>query len=214
MRQVELRVLLLRGLVISFSFLFFLPFSTSSETFKNVDAQSSNKMYLDKRAREFVKNYIEYNREKLLDIKQRSHRPFAIADSVFNQYSLPVQLKYLAVIESELNVNAVSKVGAVGAWQLMPKTAQLLGLRITDECDERTRFDKSTRAAAMYLKDLYSEFGDWLLVLAAYNAGPGSVHRAMRLAGSRNFWDLQYYLPMESRLHVKKFVASLYYFEG
>lgn len=214
MRQVEKRVLLLRGLILSFSFLFILPFSTSSESCKNVDAQSTSKMYLDKHVREFVKNYIQNNREKLLDIKQRSHRPFAIADSVFSQYRLPVQLKYLAVIESELNVNAVSKVGAAGAWQLMPKTARLLGLKITDECDERTRLDKSTRAAAMYLKDLYSEFGDWLLVLAAYNGGPGSVYRAIDLAGSRNFWDLQYYLSAESRLHVKKFVASLYYFEG
>lgn len=208
-----LQVHQLKTVVIGFSFLIIIPFSTSSETIRSKDGQSS-KMYLDKHAREFVKSYIENNQEKLADIRQKSHRSFIIADSIFNQYSMPVQLKYLAVIESELNVNAISKVGAAGPWQLMPKTAQLLGLKVTDDCDERMHFGKSTRAAAVYLKDLYGEFGDWLLVLAAYNGGPSSVYRAMRLAGSRNFWEIQYYLPMESRLHVKKFVASLYYFEG
>ncbi len=80
--------------------------------------------------------------------------------------------------------------------------------------DERTDYYKSTHAAAKYLRDLYTEFGDWLLVIAAYNGGPGNVYSAIRKSGSRNFWDLQYYLPAESRTHVKKFIGTHYVFEG
>jgi peptidoglycan lytic transglycosylase D len=207
------KIELLRGLFIGFSFLFIMPFAIGSGS-GNRDSRSNDKMYLDKHARQFVKNYIQSNSPKLFSIKQKSQAPFAITDSVFSQYRLPRQLKYLAVIESELNCNATSRVGAVGPWQLMPATARLLGLKVADGCDERRRYDKSTRAAAVYLKDLYTEFGDWLLVLAAYNGGPGSVYHAIHLSGSRNFWDLQSFLPAESRMHVKKFIAASYYFEG
>jgi membrane-bound lytic murein transglycosylase D len=96
----------------------------------------------------------------------------------------------------------------------MPKTARILGLKVNRQFDERTNYTKSTRAAAIYLKDLYREFGDWLLVLAAYNGGPGPVYTAIRKSGSRNFWELQKYLPAESRGHVKKYIATHYYFEG
>jgi hypothetical protein len=203
----------LRGLFISFSFLFVMPFAIGSES-RTGDNCSADRMYLDRHARQFVKNYLQSNSPNLYSIKQKSQAPFAITDSVFNQYRLPRQLKYLAVIESELNSKAVSRVGAAGAWQLMPRTARLLGLKVTGVDDERTQFDKSTRAAARYLKDLYAEFGDWLLVLAAYNGGSGPVYHAIHVSGSRNFWDLQSYLPAESRMHVKKFIAALYYFEG
>jgi membrane-bound lytic murein transglycosylase D len=207
------KVELLRGLLVSFSFLFIMPFAIGSGA-RTGDDFSTDRMYLDNHARLFVKNYIQNNSPKLYSIKQKSQAPFAITDSVFDQYHLPRQLKYLAVIESELNSSATSRVGAVGPWQLMPATARLLGLKVTEDCDERTQYGKSTRAAAIYLKDLYAEFGDWLLVLAAYNGGPGSVYHAIHLSGSRNFWDLQAYLPAESRMHVKKFIAASYYFEG
>jgi len=170
--------------------------------------------HMNKHAKKFVKSYIRNNRKELSIIRQRSRSPFAIVDSVFNMYHLPVQLKYLAVIESDLKPGAVSRVGAVGPWQLMPKTARILGLKVTHAHDERTHYVKSTRAAARYLRDLHAEFGDWLLVLAAYNGGPGPVYHAMHLSGSRNFWSLQNYLPAESRMHVKKFIAVLNYFEG
>jgi membrane-bound lytic murein transglycosylase D len=135
-------------------------------------------------------------------------------DSVFCVYDLPVELKYLAVVESELNPRAISRVGAVGPWQFMPGTAKDLGLKISRKYDERTNFKKSTKAAALYLRDLYSAYGDWLLVLAAYNCGPVPVNAAIRKSGSRNFWRLQSYLPAETRGHVKKFIATHYYFEG
>ena len=147
-------------------------------------------------------------------IKHRSTIPFGIIDSVFSVYGLPVELKYLAVIESELKPSATSRVGALGPWQLMPETAHILGLKTNLKYDERKSYYKSTKAAARYLKDLYTEFGDWLLVIAAYNCGPKPIYNAIRMSGGRNFWTLQKYLPKETSQHVKKFIATHYYFEG
>ncbi len=96
----------------------------------------------------------------------------------------------------------------------MPTTARLLGLKVNYKVDERKNYSKSTRAAAIYLRDLYTELGDWLLVIAAYNGGTGNIYRAMKKSHSRDFWNLQYYLPAESRTHVKKFIGTQYTFEG
>lgn len=169
---------------------------------------------LNKKGVSFVKKYLKNSNECLVGVRKRSTIPFTIIDSVLRQYHLPVELKYLAVIESELKPSALSHVGARGPWQLMPGTAHVLGLKVTRQNDERTNYYKSTIAAARYLKDLYAEFNDWLLVLAAYNGGPRPVNNAIRISGSRNFWVLQNYLPAESRDHVKKFIATHYYFEG
>jgi membrane-bound lytic murein transglycosylase D len=168
----------------------------------------------DQQGMKFVKHYIKNNDECLLIVKRRSEVPFSIIDSVFTRYGLPLELKYLAVIESELKTSAVSRVGAKGPWQLMPGTAHELGLKVNRHLDERVNYYKSTRAAAKYLRDLHREFGDWLLVLAAYNGGPLPVIRAIHKSHSRNFWTLQRYLPAESRDHVKKFIATAWYFEG
>lgn len=170
-----------------------------------------------KQQKEFNKfrtSYIKQNNESLRKIKKQSVSSFRMMDGVFTKFGLPKELKYLAVIESEMKATAVSPVGAAGPWQLMPETAQILGLKVTRKNDERTNYYKSTRAAAMYLRDLHNEFGDWLLVLAAYNGGPGPVYKAIRKSGSRDFWKLQAYLPLETRMHVKKFIATHYYFEG
>lgn len=169
---------------------------------------------LNKQAASFMKDYIKRNDETLEKVRKRGEKHFGMMDSVFSHYGLPVELKYLAVIESELKATATSKVGAKGPWQLMPETAKVLGLKITRHYDERTNYRKSTRAAAIYLRDLYAMYGDWLLVLAAYNGGPRPVNYAIKKSGSRNFWKLQRYLPAESRDHVKKFIATHYYFEG
>ncbi|MEP6749942.1 MAG: lytic transglycosylase domain-containing protein [Bacteroidota bacterium] len=173
-----------------------------------------NKIQLNKNAVKFVRSYIKKNNEELVKIKERSKSPFKAMDVVFKKYGLPVELKYLAVIESELKATAVSRVGAAGPWQLMPVTAKILGLKVSTANDERKQYAKSTKAAAIYLRDLYKEFGDWLLVMAAYNCGPGPVYTAIHKSGSHNFWNLQAYLPGESREHVKKFIATHYYFEG
>jgi membrane-bound lytic murein transglycosylase D len=161
----------------------------------------------------FVHDYIRENDEELLAVKQRSKYAFKIIESVLRRFGLPEELKYLAVIESELKTTAVSKVGAKGPWQLMASTAQDLGLKVDSTQDERTNFYKSTRAAALYLRDLHRAFKDWKLVLAAYNAGPLSVYRAMRRSGSTDFRVLERYLPSESRQHVRRFIATAYYFD-
>lgn len=169
---------------------------------------------LNKQAAKFVDDYIAKNFELLQSIKEKYPRYFKIMDEVLTKYKLPLQLKYLAIIESELNIRAVSRVGAAGPWQLMPETARILSLKVTKKYDERTHFYKSTVAAAKYLRDLYTLFDDWTLVIAAYNAGPAPVYKAIKRSGSRNFWKLQHHLPAETRGHVKKFIGTHYFFEG
>jgi membrane-bound lytic murein transglycosylase D len=165
-----------------------------------------------RQVRKFVDAYIKSNDDCLSMIKSRSKRPFEIIDSILESYGVPAELRYLAVIESELKSTALSRVGARGPWQLMAGTARELGLKVNGRRDERTNYYKSTRAAALYLRDLHNEFKDWLLVLAAYNAGPVPVYRAIHRSHSRNFWALERYLPAESRQHVKRFIATACYF--
>jgi membrane-bound lytic murein transglycosylase D len=162
----------------------------------------------------YVHAYIRENDDALLAVRQRSKRYFKIIESVFQKFGLPAELKYLAVIESDLKTEAVSRVGAKGAWQLMAATAQDLGLKVDSVQDERTNLYKSTRAAALYLRDLHRTFKDWRLVLAAYNAGPLPVFRAMHRSNSKDFNVLERYLPSESRTHVKRFMATAYYFDA
>jgi len=177
-------------------------------------SDASNGSRLNPRAVSFVQDYVEKNQKDLQSMKSWGRPYFNLIDGILGQYGLPRELKYLAVIESQLKPTSVSWAGAVGPWQLMPQTARLLGLKVTRKYDERTNYYKSTRAAAKYLRDLYTEFGDWLLVIAAYNGGSAHIYSAMHKSGSRNFWDLQYYLPTESRNHVKKFIGTHYIFEG
>jgi peptidoglycan lytic transglycosylase D len=209
-----LRSQLLRILLVCNLFLFFSATAGSHTHVSAGDFSVAKKMHLAKRLNSFVNKFILTNNETLDRIKKNNTATFKMMDGIFSRYQLPVQLKYLAVVESELKSSAVSKVGAVGTWQLMPETAMILGLKITGKYDERMNNYKSTKAAALYLRDLYAEFNDWLLVLAAYNCGPGPVYSAIRKSGSRNFWELQNFLPAESRSHVKKFIAAHYYFEG
>lgn len=169
---------------------------------------------LNRNAVDFVAKFLKKEEEFLVKMKRRSSRYFQTIENVFEQYSVPSQLKYLAVVESELRTDALSGVGARGLWQLMPVTARELGLRVAGTHDERTHAHRSTVAAAKYLHALYKDFGDWLLVLAAYNGGPGTVYKAMKKAGSKNFWALQRFLPAESRGHVKRFIGVHFYFEG
>lgn len=169
---------------------------------------------MNKKAEKFVQDYLSHNSDNLEEIKAKSATAFRVINQVFTKYQLPLELKYLAVIESELNTRARSRVGAVGTWQLMAETARILSLKVNKKQDDRTHLYKSTVAAARYLNDLYDIFGDWLLVIAAYNTGPGNVMKAIKKSGSRDFWKLQNYLPLETRLHVKKFIGAHYFFEG
>lgn len=169
---------------------------------------------LNPKAISFVQDYMEDEGDNLTRLKISAKRYFTIIESALEKRSLPTELKYLAVIESDLKTGATSVKGAAGPWQLMAATARELGLKVNGRVDERRDYFKSTYAAARYLSYLYNLYEDWLLVIAAYNGGPGKVNTAIRRSGSRNFWDLQQYLPAESRNHVKKFIATHYIMEG
>jgi membrane-bound lytic murein transglycosylase D len=183
-------------------------FITTSRENENYPVQ------LNPRAISFVQDYMGRHTRQLESMKGWGKPYFDMMEGVLTTHGLPNELKYLAVIESNLKSYALSWAGAVGPWQFMPGTARRMGLKVSRSLDERTDYYKSTHAAAKYLTELFSTYGDWLLVIAAYNGGSGSVNHAIRKSGSRNFWNLQNYLPEESRNHVKKFIATHYIMEG
>ncbi len=163
---------------------------------------------------DFVRKYMEVHNRTLSSVQGNSATPFSVIDNVLEKKNLPKELKYLAVIESALNRNAVSHAGAVGPWQLMETTARMMGLAVNRKVDERRDLQKSTAAATKYLELLYSQLNDWLLVIAAYNSGPTPVQRAIARTGSRNFWDIKEYLPRETQGHVLAFIATASIFEN
>jgi len=162
----------------------------------------------------FVDDYIRKQGKELEAMKGWAQPYFRMMDGILPAYGIPKEMKYLSVIESHLKPTLVSWAGAVGPWQFMPETGRRMGLAVSSGYDERTNYYKSTHAAAKYMKELYSQLGDWMLVVAAYNCGPARVFSAIRKSGSRSFWDLQNYLPLESRNHVKKFIGTHYIMEG
>lgn len=164
--------------------------------------------------KKFTDAYIHEHNELLDKIKKHNDQSFQLIRKLFIHEGLPAELVYMAVVESKMNNAATSYAGAAGIWQLMPATARTFGLRITAKEDQRRNIYKSTAAAAKYLNDLYNEFDDWLLVIAAYNCGSGNVHKAIKKAGSRDFWKLQHFLPKETREHVKRFIAVHMYYEA
>lgn len=190
------------------------PAATDVAAVMQNQAIAAKTIRLNPRAKSFVEDYMRQHRKSMMAMKDWGLPYLNLIDEIFEQHELPLELKYLAVIESKLKSNAVSYAGAVGPWQFMAGTAKGYGLKITKTRDERKDFYKSTHAAARYLKYLYNEFGDWLLVIAAYNGGPGYVYNAIKKTGSRNFWHIQHLLPAESRNHVKKFISTHYLFEG
>ena len=136
---------------------------------------------------------------------------FPMFEQALDKYGLPLELKYLPVIESALNPVAVSRAGATGLWQFMLRTGQGYGLQVNSLVDERRDPIKSTEAAARYLKDLYAIYGDWNLVIAAYNCGPGNVNKAITRSGGKNdYWQIYYHLPRETRGYVPAFIAANY----
>ena len=166
---------------------------------------------------EIVKNYIE-----LYTLKRRaqvgamlglSEYYFPIFEEILDREGLPLELKYLPVIESALNPRAFSRAGACGLWQFMHGTGKMYRLEINSFVDERRDPVKSTEAAVSFLKDLYSVYKDWVLVIAAYNCGPGNVNKAIRRSGAKkNYWDIYYRLPRETRGYVPAFIAAMYVF--
>lgn len=134
-----------------------------------------------------------------------------IFEEALEAYQVPLELKYLPVIESALNPKAVSRVGATGLWQFMLGTGKMYGLEVNSLVDERRDPVRASYAAARYLRDLYRIFGDWNLVIAAYNCGPGNINKAIRRSGGfKDYWQLYPYLPAETRGYVPAFIAANY----
>ena len=164
-----------------------------------------------------VKNYMVFYSEKMPrqmgQMLARSEYYFPIFEEILAKYHLPLELKYMAVIESHLSPTAESKAGALGMWQFMFRTAKLYGLKITSFMDERLDVEKSADAAARYLRDAYNVFGDWNLAICSYNCGFGNVRKAIQLAdGKRDFWSIWPYLPRETRGYVPAFTGAMYAF--
>ena len=159
----------------------------------------------------YLNVYTKKKRDKVEIMLGLTDYYFPIFEEVLAYYDLPQELKYLPVIESALNPRAVSRAGATGLWQFMYSTGKMYGLEIGSYIDERRDPIKSSHAAARFLKDLYKTFGDWTLVIAAYNCGPGNVNKAIRRSGGkRNYWDIYYRLPRETRGYVPAFIAASY----
>jgi membrane-bound lytic murein transglycosylase D len=184
-----------------------IPFTVTTEL------TNAPRIQLNKNAASFVKQYNKKNGLFLDKLRDKKQSYFDIIDSVLQQNEIPAELKYLAFIESGLNLNAFSRSGATGPWALMPAAARQYGLKISKK-DERLDYYKSTEAAAKLLTDMYAQYGDWLLVIAAYNSGPAWIDKAIKRSGSRDYWKLQNFLPVETRSHVKRFIAAHYHFEG
>ena len=161
--------------------------------------------------REFIEMYATRLRQKVAFMVSAYNLYMPIFEEALDLYDLPLELKYLPVIESALNPLASSPQGAVGLWQFMLPTGKVYGLKTTSLVDERRDPVKSTRAAARYLKDLYDIYHDWNLVIAAYNCGPGLINKAIRRAGGeKDFWALYNYLPATTRGYVPAFIAANY----
>lgn len=161
--------------------------------------------------RSYIELYTVKKRRQVEYMMGMSHYYFPLFEQVLGANNLPLELKYLSIIESALNTTIVSRMGASGLWQLMIATGRMYGLEINSLVDERLSPDKATNAAAHFLKDLYSIYGDWNLVIASYNCGPGNVNKAIRRAGGkRDYWAIYPYLPRETRGYVPIFIAANY----
>lgn len=162
-----------------------------------------------------VKAYIEMYTLRKRELVERmmgiSQLYFPMFEEVFDRYQIPLELKYLAIVESALNPVAKSRAGAVGLWQFMYGTGKMYDLKVNSYVDERCDPYKATIAAAEYLKFLYEMFGDWQMVLASYNAGPGNILKAIRRSGGKKtYWEVRPYMPRETQGYVPAFIAATY----
>lgn len=158
----------------------------------------------------YLRTYTVKRREVSEKILGRKLVYFPLFEEKLKESGLPTDLKYLSVVESALDPNAVSRVGATGLWQFMPRTGAFFGLEINKLVDERRDPTRATEAAIIYLSRLYERFNDWELAIAAYNSGEGRVSRAVKRARSKDFWRLRRFLPRETRNYVPAFIAATY----
>ena len=176
-----------------------------------LDANSPFDLVFNPHVKGFIELYAVRKRQLVSRVMGLSQLYYPMFEEVFDRHNIPLELKHLAVIESALNPIARSKCGATGLWQFMYPTGKMYGLNVTSYIDERSNVYKATEAAAEYLKSLYSMFGDWQMVLAAYNAGPGTISKAIRRSGGKKtYWEIRPFLPTETQAYVPAFIAANY----
>ena len=161
--------------------------------------------------RKYILRYIKHSPRQLAALQRKSEYYFPIFENIIARHQLPYELCYLSIVESALNPQARSHMGAAGLWQFMPATGKRYGLEVNSLVDERMDPVRSTEAACKYLSDLYDIFNDWNLAIAAYNCGPGNVNKAIhRAGGKRDFWSIYPFLPRETRGYLPIFIAVVY----
>ncbi|MCF8463688.1 MAG: LysM peptidoglycan-binding domain-containing protein [Flavobacteriales bacterium] len=178
---------------------------------KELDKASPFDLVYNESVKAYIDAYVVRNRDKVGRLLGLAELYYPLFEETLDRYKLPLELKHLAVIESALNPNAVSKSGATGLWQFMYRTGKIYDLNSTSYVDDRCDPYQSTVAACEYFKFLYGMFGDWQMVLAAYNGGPGTLLKAIRRAGGkRTYWEVRPYLPQETQGYVPAFIAVNY----
>lgn len=161
-----------------------------------------------------IKNFLKNRSKSFERLMAVSEYYFPMFEEHLAKRNVPLEIKYLAIVESALNPKAKSRVGATGLWQFMYPTGKQYGLEVNSYVDERSDPLKATDAASKYLADLYDVFGNWEMVLASYNSGPGTVSKAIRRSGGKtNYWEIREYLPKETQGYVPAFLATLYIYE-
>lgn len=158
-----------------------------------------------------VKRFVGRNKTATLEILKRTENYFPLIDRIFTENNLPTDLKYLTIVESALQLDAKSHVGAAGIWQLMPATARILKLRVDSKVDQRLDPLLATQAAALYFKNLYAMFNDWSLVIAAYNCGEYRVKDLIESSKATDFWGIKKLLPRQTQLFVPAFIGASYF---
>ncbi len=176
-----------------------------------LDANSPFDLVYNPHVKGFIDLYSVRRRQLVSRMMGLSQLYYPMFEEIFDKHNIPLELKHLAVIESALNPNARSKCGATGLWQFMYPTGKMYGLNVNSYTDDRSDVYKATEAAAEYLQSLYNMFGDWQMVLAAYNAGPGTISKAIRRSGGKKtYWEIRPYLPAETQAYVPAFIAANY----
>ncbi|MCP9199308.1 LysM peptidoglycan-binding domain-containing protein [Gramella sp. GC03-9] len=191
-----------------------LPTDTLKARLEKLNARTPFNIEYNPILESVIKSYLKRNKQGMERLMALSNYYFPMFEQELDKYDIPLEIKYLSIVESALNPRAKSRVGATGLWQFMFTTGKMHGLDVSSYVDERMDPIRATTAAAEYLASLYKVFGDWDLVLASYNSGPGNVSKAIRRSGgSTDYWHLRRYLPRETAGYVPAFLATLYLFE-
>ncbi|MES2813042.1 MAG: LysM peptidoglycan-binding domain-containing protein [Bacteroidota bacterium] len=191
-----------------------LPTDVFKERLRLMDEKSPFNIEYNQQLENLVKNFLKNRKRSYERLMGLSQYYFPMFEEAMARYNVPLEIKYLAIVESALRSNAVSRVGATGLWQFMFETGKQYGLKIDSYVDERKDTYKASDAAARYMEGMYKIFGDWELVLASYNSGAGNVSKAIRRSGGhQNFWNIKGKLPRETAGYVPAFLATMYIFE-